>query len=224
VITVHHLDDSRSQRVIWLLEELGLEYNLIAHKRDPKTLAAPAALKAIHPLGKAPVLLDGESTLAESGAVVETLVERYGQGRLAPAPGTPDRERYLYWLHYAEGSVMPAVVLRLIFSSLPRQPMPIIARPVVRQLAKGVIEAFVQPQIKLHFDHMERQLARTAWFAGDSFTAADVMMSFPIEAMAPSLKAEYPKLFRFLQRIRERPAYRRGLERGGAYDPARLGE
>jgi glutathione S-transferase len=222
LITVHHLNDSRSQRVLWLLEELGLEYALVAYRRDPKTLAAPAALRSIHPLGKAPVVTDGDRTLAESGAVVETLVERYGGGRLAPPPGTPERERYTYWMHYAEGSVMPAVVLRLIFNSLPKQPMPALARPVVRQLAKSVISGFVQPQIEVHFDYIDRELERSAWFAGSEFTAADIQMSFPIEAMAPTLGASHPRLAAYVARIRERPAYRRAVARGGAYDPSKL--
>jgi glutathione S-transferase len=224
MITVHHLNDSRSQRVLWLLEELGVEYAVVSYRRDAKTLAAPASLRSIHPLGKAPVVTDGDRTLAESGAVVETLVERYGADRLAPAPGTPERERYTYWMHYAEGSVMPAVVLRLIFNSLPKQPMPALARPVVRQLAKSVVEAFVQPQIDVHFGYIERELARSPWFAGSEFTAADIQMSFPIEAMAPSLGASHPRLVDYLARIRGRAAYRRALARGGAYDPSRLEE
>ena len=222
MLTVHHLNDSRSHRVLWLLEELEVEYALVPYRRDPTTLAAPAALRSIHPLGKAPVVTDGERTLAESGAVVETLVERYGAGRLAPAPGTAERERYTYWMHYAEGSVMPAVVLRLIFHSLPKQPMPALARPVVRQLAKSVVEGFVQPQIKVHFDYIERELARSTWFAGSEFTAADIQMSFPLEVMAPGLGAHHPRLAEYLARVRERPAYRRAITRGGPYDPSRL--
>jgi glutathione S-transferase len=222
LITVHHLNDSRSHRVLWLLEELGLEYAVVAYKRDPKTLAAPESLRSVHPLGKAPVVIDGDRTWAESGAIVETILERYGAGRLVPAPGTLERERYTYWMHYAEGSVMPAVVLRLIFSGLPKQPMPALARPVVRQLAKGVIESFVQPQIKVHFDHIDRHLEQSAWFAGDEFTAADIQMSFPVEVMAPVLGKSHPRLNSYLQRIRERTGYRRAVARGGAYDPSKL--
>ena len=221
MLTVHHLNNSRSQRVLWLLEELGLEYEIVPYRRDPKTLAAPASLRAVHPLGRAPIVADGDRTLAESGAIVETLVERYGLGRLAPPAGTPERERYTYWMHYAEGSVMPAVVLRLIFDSLPKQPMPALARPVVRQLAKAVVESFVQPQIRLHFEYMARELEKTTWFAGAEFTAADIQMSFPIEAMASAAQA-HPRLRSYLERIRERPAYRRAVARGGPYDPESL--
>jgi glutathione S-transferase len=223
MITVHHLEHSRSHRVVWLLEELGVEYELRRYPRDPETLRAPPALKAVHPLGKAPTIVDGGRVLAESGAILELLVDRHGGGRLAPAAGTPERERYTYWMHYAEGSAMPALVLRLIFSQMPRQPMPALARPVVRALARNVIDTFVQPQIDQHLDYMEGELARATWFAGDEFTAADIQLSFPIEAAARSLDAGRPKLRSYLERIRARPAYRRALEKGGPYDVSRLG-
>ena len=225
MITVHHLDHSRSHRVLWLLEELGLEYEVKRYERDPETLRAPPALKTIHPLGKAPTVLDEGRVLAESGAVLETLLERYGGGRLAPARGTPERERYTYWMHYAEGSAMPAIVLRLIFSQMPRQPMPALARPVVRALAKNVIDTFVQPQIEQHLDYMESELARTRWFAGDEFTAADIQLSFPIETAAAGrvLDSRRSKLAGYLDGIRARPAYRRALDRGGPYDLSTLG-
>ncbi|HTB72143.1 MAG TPA: glutathione S-transferase [Polyangiaceae bacterium] len=225
MLTVHHLNHSRSHRVLWLLEELGLEYEVKRYERDPETLRAPPALKTIHPLGKAPTVLDEGRVLAESGAVLETLLERYGGGRLAPARGTPERERYTYWMHYAEGSAMPAIVLRLIFSQMPRQPMPALARPVVRALAKNVIDTFVQPQIEQHLDYMESELARTRWFAGDEFTAADIQLSFPIETAAAGrvLDSRRSKLAGYLDGIRARPAYRRALDRGGPYDLSTLG-
>src|SRR5580704_2581850 len=164
MITVHHLNHSRSHRVLWLLEELGLDYELRRYERDPETLRAPPSLKVVHPLGKAPTIVEeGRRALAESGAILESLVDRHGGGRLSPAPGTPERERYTYWMHYAEGSAMPALVLRLIFSQMPRQPMPALARPVVRALAKNVVDNFVQPQIDLHLEYMEAELARVPW-------------------------------------------------------------
>jgi glutathione S-transferase len=225
MITVHHLDHSRSHRVLWLLEELGVDYEVRRYERDPETLRAPATLKAVHPLGKSPTVVDGGRALAESGAILETLIERYGGGRLAPPAGTPERERYTYWMHYAEGSAMPALVLRLIFSQMPRQPMPALARPVVRALARNVIDSFVQPQIDQHLDYMDGELARTAWFAGDEFTVADIQMSFPIEAAAAgrTLGDGRRSLSTYLQRIRARPAYRRALDRGGPYDLSKLG-
>jgi glutathione S-transferase len=225
VLTVHHLDHSRSHRVVWLLEELGVDYAIQRYERDPSTLRAPPSLKTIHRLGRAPSITDDGRTFAESGAVLEYLVERYDDGRFAPPRGTLERERYTYFMHYAEGSAMLPLILRLIFGQMPRQPMPALARPVVRALAKNVIDTFVRPQIEEHLDHMEASLASTPWFAGEAFTAADIQMSFPIEAAAAggSLGANRRRLSDYLQRIRERPAYRRALAKGGPYDLTKLG-
>ncbi len=219
MITVHHLNNSRSQRVLWLLEELGVDYEVKRYERNAKTMLAPPELRAVHPLGKSPVITDGDSTLAESGAIVEYLVDRYGAGRLAPPSGSRERQRFTYWLHYAEGSMMPPLLLKLVFSQIPRSPMPALIRPIARRIADGVRTQFVEPQIKLHLDYLEGELGKTTWFAGDEFTAADIQMSFPVEAAASrgGLDATRPKLFGFLQRIHARPAYQRALERGGPY-------
>lgn len=224
MITVHHLDNSRSHRVLWLLEELGVPYEIKQYKREG-SLRAPATLRQVHPLGKSPTITDGAETLAESGAILEYLVERHGQGRLAPAPGTPEHLRYRYWMHYAEGSLMLPLVLMLIFRQMPKQPMPMLARPVVRTLANTVIETFVQPQIDSHLSYVEGELAKTSWFAGGEFTAADIQMSFPLEAAAArgGLAADRPKAWAYLQRIRERPAYQRAIERGGPLELGHLG-
>lgn len=219
MITVHHLANSRSQRVLWLLEELGLEYEVRRYERDPGTLLAPPALRDVHPLGKSPVITDGALTVAESGAIVEYLVERYGGGRLAPPAGTAERLRYTYWLHYAEGSAMPPLLLKLIFDRIETGPMPFFVRPVARAIAGRVKSSFVEPQIRLHLDYLEGELARSTWFAGNEFTAADIQMSFPLEAAAAraGLDASRPHLRDFLDRIHARLAYRRALERGGTY-------
>jgi glutathione S-transferase len=225
MITVYHLNNSRSQRVLWLLEELGLPYEVKRYERNPTTLRAPAALRAVHPLGKAPTITDGQLTLAESGAILEYLVERAEHGpRLAPPPRTPERLRYSYWMHYAEGSAMLPVVLRLLFDEMPRQPMPALARPVVRALASRVIESFVQPQVEAHLEYLESELGKSTWFAGEEFTAADIQMSFPIEVVAGrgGLGAERVKLRGYLERIHQRPAYQRAIERGGPYALSRL--
>lgn len=228
MITVHHLNNSRSQRVLWLLEELGLPYEVKRYHRNPKTLRAPATLRAVHPLGKSPTITDGPVTLAESGAILEYLVEEAGargQGpRLAPPPGTPERLRYSYWMHYAEGSAMLPVVLRLIFDEMPNQPMPALARPVVRALASRVVEGFVQPQIEAHLEYLEGELAKSRWFAGEEFTAADIQMSFPIEVVAArdGLDGSRGKLRAYLDRIHERPAYQRAIDKGGPYTLSRL--
>jgi glutathione S-transferase len=220
MLTVHHLNNSRSQRVLWLLEELGLEYEIKRYERDPKTALAPASLRAVHPLGKSPVVTDGELTLAESGAIIEYLVDRHGQGRLAPAPGTPERLRYTYWLHYAEGSAMPPLLLSLVFSRLPKGPMPFFLRPVVKGISGQVMKAFVTPQLRLHLDYMEGELGKSTYFAGEAFSAADIQMSFPIEAAGArgGLGEKRPKLAAWLERIHARPAYQRALEKGGPYE------
>ena len=220
VLTVHHLNNSRSQRVLWLLEELGLEYNVVRYQRDTKTMLAPASLRKVHPLGKSPVLADDENTLAESGAILEYLVDRYDTAHaFAPSPGTPERLRYRYWLHYAEGSAMPPMLLSLVFSRMKSAPMPFFVKPVARAIADKALSGFVGPQVKLHLDYMEGELGKSQWFAGEDFSAADIQMSFPVEAAAARVGlGAYPKLQAFLQRIHKRPAYRRALEQGGPFD------
>jgi glutathione S-transferase len=220
MITVHHLNNSRSQRVLWLLEELGLDYEIERYERDPKTMLAPASLRAVHPLGKSPVIAEDGVTVAESGAIIEYLLERHGKGRLIPPAGTPERLRYTYWLHFAEGSAMSPLLLKLIFSRLPRQPMPFVVRPVVRAVSERVLKSFVDPQLRAHRDFMEAELDKSAWFAGKAFTAADIQMSFVVEASAArgGLDKRYPKMADWLARIHARPAYRRALEKGGPYE------
>jgi len=220
MITVHHLNNSRSQRVLWLLEELGLDYEIERYERDPKTMLAPASLRAVHPLGKSPVITEDGLTIAESGAIIEYLLERHGKGRLIPPAGTPERLRYTYWLHFAEGSAMSPLLLKLIFSRLPRQPMPFVVRPVVRAVSERVLKSFVDPQLRAHRDFMEAELGKSPWFAGKAFTAADIQMSFVVEASAArgGLDQRYPKLADWLERIHARPAYRRALEKGGPYE------
>lgn len=220
MITVHHLNNSRSQRVLWLLEELGLDYEVERYQRDPKTMLAPASLRAVHPLGKSPVITEDGLTIAESGAIIEYLVERHGKGRLVPAPGTPERLRFTYWLHFAEGSAMTPLLLKLIFVRLPLQPMPFFVRPVARGISDKVLETLVEPQLRTQQAFMESELGKSRWFAGDSFTAADIQMSFVVEASATrgGLDERYPKLLAWLGRIHARAAYRRALEKGGPYE------
>lgn len=219
MIIVHHLNSSRSQRVLWLLEELGLTYEVKRYERDPKTMLAPASLRQVHPLGKAPVITDGTLTLAESGAIVEYLIDRYGKGQLIPPPGTPERLRYTYWLHYAEGSAMPPLLLKLVFDRLEQSPMPFFMRPFAKALVNQTKRAFIEPQIAQHLDYLEAELEQSLWFVKHEFTAADIQMSFPLEAAAAraGLNESRPNLMRFLDRVHTRPAYQRALERGGAY-------
>jgi glutathione S-transferase len=220
MIVVHHLNNSRSQRILWLLEELGLDYEIKKYERDPRTMLAPPELRAVHPLGKSPVIQDGDTIVAESGAIIEYLVGRYGDGRLVPAAGTPERLRYTHFLHYAEGSAMPPLLLKLVFDRVESTPAPFFVRPIARAIARKVKDSFVLPQIRQHLTWLDGELAGRTWFAGEEFSAADIQLSFPLEAAAArgGLDGQYPKLSAFLERIHARPAYRRALERGGQYD------
>ena len=219
MIIVHHLNNSRSQRVLWLLEELGVPYEIRKYERDAKTMLAPPELQQVHPLGKSPVITDGDVTVAESGAIIEYLVERYGNGRLAPAIGTLERLRWRYWMHFAEGSAMPPLLLKLIFDKVASAPMPFFVKPIARGISAKVQSMMVTPNLKRQLDFMEGELAKSEWFVGNEFSAADVQMSFPIEAAAQraGLDASRPKLMGWLKRIHARPAYKRALERGGPY-------
>ncbi len=219
MVVVHHLNNSRSQRVLWLLEELGVPYEVKRYERNTETMLAPDSLRAVHPLGKSPVITDGDHTVAESGAIVEYLVEKYGNGRLIPPAGTPERLRYTYWLHYAEGSAMPPLLLKLVFTRLETAPAPFFVKPIIRRIADTAMNTFINPQLARHLDYMEGELGRSPWFAGSEMTAADIQMSFPLEAAASraGLDKSRPRLMDFLQRIHSRPAYRKALERGGEY-------
>ena len=220
MIIVHHLNNSRSQRILWLLEELGLPYEVKRYQRDPQTMLAPPELRAVHPLGKSPVISDGEITLAESGAIIEYLAGKYGEGRLLPPAGTPERVQCSYWLHFAEGSAMPPLLLKLIFDRIEKGPMPFFVKPIARGIAQRVKNTMVLPNLERQLDYMENWLAAHQWFAGASFSAADIQMSFPLEAAATrgGLSESRPKLWAFLKKIHERPAYQRALEKGGKYE------
>jgi glutathione S-transferase len=217
MLSVHHLNNSRSQRVLWLLEELGVPYELVRYQRQPD-LRAPAELRAIHPLGKSPVITDAGNTIAESGAITEYIVDVYGDGRLIPPAKTPERLRYTYWLHYAEGSAMPPLLMKLLFTLMPRR-APALLRPLVRKVCSQALITLINPQLKQHMRFWESELDKSEWFAGNAFTAADIVMSFPLEAAAArgGLDQGHPKTMAFLDRIHARPAYQRALEKGGPY-------
>ena len=220
MITVHHLNNSRSQRVIWLLEELGVDYEIKRYQRDPKTMLAPKSLLKVHPLGKSPVITDGDLTIAESGAIVEYLIDRYDvESKLAPAIGTPTRLRYTYWLHFAEGSAMSPLLMKLVFNHIEKAPMPFFAKPIAKAISKKTKASFIDPQIKAHLDYVESELEKSTWLAGGRLTGADIQMSFPLEAAAArgGLDESYPKIMAYLKRIHARAGYKRALERGGEY-------
>jgi glutathione S-transferase len=219
VIIVHHLNNSRSQRILWLLEELGVPYEIKFYTRDPVTLLAPPELRLVHPLGKSPLITDEGVTIAESAAIVEYLVECYGGGRLIPEARTPERLRYTYWLHFAEGSAMTPLLLKLIFMRVQTAPMPFFAKPIARAIAAKAQSTYIDPNLARHLDFMEGALLAHEWFAGPEFSAADIQMSFPIELSRArgGLDEKYPRLMRYLERIHARPCYQRGLAAGGAY-------
>lgn len=219
MIFVHHLNNSRSQRILWLLEELGLDYEVVKHTRNPGTNLAPPEIVNIHPLGKLPIIRDADLTLAESGAIIEYILDTYGQGRLAPAHGTPERTRYTYWMHYAEGSAMPVMLLWVVFGQIETARTPFFIRPITRALSAQIKRSFVAPQLDRHLDFLEAELGDHTWFAGDTFSAADIQMSFPIEAAAAraGLNQSRPRLMAYLDRIHARPAFQRAVDRGGPY-------
>ncbi|MGV8926707.1 MAG: glutathione S-transferase family protein [Ewingella sp.] len=218
MITVHHLNNSRSQRILWMLEELEIPYQIQRYQRDEKTMLAPDSLKKVHPLGKSPILVDNDLTLAESGAIIEYLQEAYdAQGNLKPTDHFA-RQAYRYWLHYAEGSLMPILVMKLIFGRLGKPPMPWLIRPIAGAIGKGVQQNYLDKQLVTHGAYLEKHLADSTWFAGSDFSAADIQMSFPIEAMVSRGGLDkYPHVSRWLSTIQARPAYQKALEQGGPY-------
>ena len=220
MLTVHHLENSRSQRILWLLEELGVDYRLKRYARDPETRLAPPELIAVHPLGKAPVITDAGHTVAESGAIIEYVLDRYGNGALRPEQGTAEFEQYRYWMHFAEGTFMPLMLTSLIFRRVETARMPFFARPVARSIASKVRGNYIEPNTKRVLDFTESRLDTCRWFAGDDLTAADVQMSFPIElaAVRAGLGNDHPRLRHFLDTIHARPAYKAAIDKGGPFE------
>jgi glutathione S-transferase len=219
VITVHHLNNSRSQRVLWMLEELEQPYEIVKYERDPKTILAPKSLEAIHPLGKSPVIVDGDATLAESGAILEYLVETYGKGRFVPPTGTPAHRLYRYFMHYAEGSLAPFLLLKLVFKKIKKAPLPFFVKPIARKIADKVCADYVDPNLTRHMKFLSDHLEKHSYFAGDEFTAADIQMSVGIESAIARAKdlGLSPKAEEWLARVQARPAFKRAIERGGPH-------
>lgn len=220
MIIVHHLNNSRSQRILWLLEELDIPYEIKRYERDPKTIRAPKSLKAVHPLGKSPVITDGDITVAESGAIVEYLVRTYGKKAFSPKEDTPEYRDYTYWLHFSEGSLMPPLLMRMLFEKVKTSPMPFFVKPVAKMISNKVLSTFVNPEIKLTMNFIEDYLGTHEWFAGNTLSGADFQMSFPLEASvaAGALGEEYTNIRAYVKRFQARPAYLKALENGGDYD------
>jgi len=219
MLRLHYLENSRAQRILWLLEELGVDYEIKHYKRNSETMLAPEELKQVHPLGKSPVVTDGEFTIAESAAIVEYLIERYGNGKLVPEAGTKQYLKYREFMHFAEGSIMPFMLLTLIFNKIKTKPMPFFVKPIAKSIANKTLQGFVTPNVKTHLNYLENTLAETGWFAGKEMTGADIMMSFPLEAASAraNLQENYPNLKGFLDKIHAMPGYQTALDKGLPY-------
>ncbi|UTA47274.1 glutathione S-transferase [Simiduia sp. 21SJ11W-1] len=221
MITLHHLNNSRSQRVLWLLEELGTPYQIECHQRDATTQLAPASLKAVHPLGKSPVIVDSDHalTLAESGAIIEYLISRYGDYNWAVDESAAEYWQYRFWLHFSEGSVMPPLVMRLVMNRIKTAPMPFFVKPIARNIATKVLNNFVEPNIRSQLAFIEQHLQAHTWFCGARITGADIQMSFPLEAQVSNgLDAnEFPAIHRFVHQCQARPAYQAALQKAPGY-------
>ena len=228
MLTVHHLETSRSQRILWLLEELGVPYELRMYRRDPVTRLAPPELKRVHPLGKSPVVTDDGEVVAESGAIIEYLVEKHGSGAsgelssLQPAPGTPEHRQCRFWMHYGEGSLMSWLLMKLVFTTIPNRPMPFFAKPIARGLCGKVQQQLIDPNLKTASEFMEDHLSRNRWFAGAGLSMADFQMSYPVEALLTrAVDADrLPRICEYRDRIRARPAYQRAEAKGGPAIPS----
>ncbi|OLF77655.1 glutathione S-transferase [Maricaulis sp. W15] len=218
MITVHHLNNSRSQRILWLLEEIGLEYEIKKYQRDAATMRAPKALRDVHPLGKSPVISDGDIVVAESGAIVEYLVDTYAPA-LKPEPGGAGHREYVYWMHFAEGSLMTPLLVKLLSDQVGKAKAPFFFKPVIRKVAQRMRDSYVDPELSSLFAFIETRLEGRDWIAGDSFSGADIQLTFPLEAAAArgGLDARYPNLQAYVARMHARPAYKAAIERGGAY-------
>lgn len=217
MITVHHLERSRSHRVIWLMEELGIDYELKTYQRDKKTSLAPKEMMKIHPLGKSPMIDDDGHVFVETGVILEYVIETYGRGALMPALETDAYWRCKYWLHAAEGSYMPPLILELFVGRIESAPMPFFAKPIAKRLGKAIRDAYLTHTTQVHFNYLDTELGRSEWLAGNQFSAADIMMSYPVEAALGRAKGveRFKNLEPYLSRLKARPAYQRAIERGG---------
>ena len=220
MIIVHHLNNSRSQRVLWLLEELKLPYEIKRYERDPKTIRAPKSLRDVHPLGKSPVITDGDVTVAESGAIIDYLVRTYAKDTFSPNEDTAEFRDYQYWMHFSEGSLMPPLLMRMLFEKVKTSPMPFFIKPVAKMIADKVLSTFVNPEIKLNMGFVDDYLAKHTWFAGENLSGADFQMSFPLEASvaAGAISNKFPNIHAYVKRFQAREGYLAALDKGGDYD------
>lgn len=219
MITLHYLDNSRSQRILWLLAELGVDYQLQIHRRDPKTNLAPSSLKAIHPLGKSPVLTDGDKVIAESAMIIDYLIKQYGQETMPVITDAEQQEQIQYWLHYGEGSLMPFLVMSLIFDKIKTAPMPFFIRPIAKAIANQVLGSYISPNVSAHLAMIEQHLQGKTWFVGEALSGADIMMSFPLEALMKKseIAQAHPNIKQYVERIHARAGYQQALKAGVDY-------
>jgi glutathione S-transferase len=223
MIILHHLNNSRSQRILWLLEELNLEYEVKHYQRDSVTNLAPNTLTLIHPLGKSPILTDGDITIAESGAIIEYLVGTYHKtsvGQLVdPQRGCEVHRQYTYWLHFSEGTLMPPLVAKLVLDRVRTNTKPFFVKAIANKIVDKLMAAYYGPIIAKNMDYIESHLAHNAWFAGEELSGADIQMSFPLEAaVARGNGKNFPNITNFVDKVHARPAYQAALEKGGKYD------
>lgn len=222
MIVVHHLTNSRSQRVLWALEELGVPYEVKHYERDLQTNLAPDSLKKVHSLGKSPVITDGYITVAESGAIIEYLAQTYGESDFIPETKSEAHRQYLYWLHFAEGTLMPQLLLKMIFEKIVKGSMPFFVKPIAKGIMKKIMASYVGPNITNNLDFIESHLKNNQWFAGEKLSGADFQMSFPLEAWVARNKTDknHPEIIAYVKRYQARAAYQKALESGGTYDYA----
>ena len=217
MITLHHLEKSQSIRILWLLEELGVPYEVKLYDRDPETRLAPASYKAVSPLGTAPVITDDGLTLAETNAIVDYICDKHDDGRLRPAPGTPMRAKYLFWFHTSQGSLQPLLTNKFVMTAMSTR-APFLARPVAKSLVGALDQRFFGPRLAALFREIEKALSESKWFAGDQLTAADMVMGYSMELCAHRggmTETDFPNAFRFLKQMREHPSYVRAMEKDG---------
>lgn len=218
MLTLHHLNNSRSQRILWLLEELNVDYKLVTYQRDAKTNLAPSELKAIHPLGRAPILTTEQGALAESGAIIEYIIREYAKDGFIPPTDPAMFQQYLFWLHFAEGSLMPPMVAQLVMNKARAKAAPFFIKPIVTKLVDGIMDAYYGPNLQQSLRYVETYLANHSWFAGDHPTAADVQMIFPLESLVATGNADQlPHIKAYVERVHARPAYQNALAKGGTY-------
>jgi len=219
VITVHHLENSQSIRILWLLEELGVDYEIQHYQRDRRTSLAPASFKQLHLVGTSPIISDGDLMLPESNAIVQYIIDKHGDGGLVPPVGSAERVRYLYWMHAAQGSLVPLLYMQLVFSRLPRG-APMLIKPILKKVVAQTNKVFLFPKLNNFLKHIESDLSDSTWFAGEQLSAADIVMGYCMEVFSHNeLDAKYPHIKRYVQHMRERPAYKRALEKNGPFDP-----